>query len=289
MRSGDGPGESRSPRLVVMLPGDSVGLLDMSGRFTVFGAGGKPSRSTILPIRNVYTLLIHTWPTRVLVNGLDQTPDRIGWEFHLMDMSSSTSRNLKSFGMRKGNLPPGSRGTVSLRHTLSRIQGTNEFWAAPVASYQFSKLNNAGDLLSRVSGTPHWFRGESRWTLGGPAAPPDPRIEGVQQDGDGHLWVYGMSPSPDWRTAWEGIPVPSKGIAEIDMRNVDYEALFVSRIDIFDLRTSSLLVSAVVPNRLISILPNNMIAVSSPTDDATPRVSILKLRVEGLTRKAGKP
>jgi hypothetical protein len=209
---GAGPGEFLAPVGLVMLPGDSVLVLDVdNARATLVTPSLEIGRSIRLP-GPLSDGVATEWPARVLMTGDVRTPERPGMPLHEVNMSATTAEIARSLVSGPAELRPGPAAAVHQR--LSSLKSSGVWFFDPLR-YRVARWTSTGALTEDLERTPSWFPSPSRPTIGSPDVPPAPFVDAVEEDDTGLLWVFSRVAAPGWRSAWARLPVNLRGAREI--------------------------------------------------------------------------
>ncbi|MGH7460432.1 MAG: 6-bladed beta-propeller, partial [Longimicrobiales bacterium] len=278
-REGQGPGEFRGPTEAVLLPGDSVLIIDnVMHRASIIGPDLKHARSIRLPAGQVWRVALFDWPRLVMINAMVQTPAGVGWPLHLANMSGDELVLTKSFGENEGTLRPGR--AAELRQQLSQPD-SGRIWAADMLRYSISRWDRNGTLQSTLRLEPTWFPGTSNLYAGNRDRPPDPRIHATAVGSTGHLWVYTLVARPTWRDAWKDKPRPLPGVREspssASPTGLD---LLHTRVEAIDIRARRVLTATVSNDLVIAALAGDRVASVTETFNGILVVLIKKVALK---------
>lgn len=233
-RFGGGPGEFRLPLDVVSLPGDSVLVMDGgSGRASVFDVSLRFARQIQLPAPFLGAVLTK-WP-RAMGGARIANASAAGFPIHVFEFAGSDARVISSFGPGNGVLRHGREAFN--QQVLARLNG-REVAAATLNAYRVHIFSDDGAMKRAFLRQPAWFSDTNRMGIGGPSQPPPPSIVAIQRASDSTLWVAVRVPALNWERAWEGVP---KGVREVTSAQLDYAALFRTRLDLINVVSGRLL------------------------------------------------
>ena len=188
-RPGEGPGEYRSIKHLLMLRGDSLGVVDDSVlRLTVLNADGSVARTQRLPFR--LHRLAQLDDGTMIASGVQHTADAIGYVLHVVGTDGSS----RPLGPAQTVLP--TRPSASQRR-LARAGGT--FWAARPDRYELTEHASDGTQLRFLKRGADWF--PDRDTEGPPDPlrdPPPPFVVAVHVDEEGLIWTMLQVADADW-------------------------------------------------------------------------------------------
>ena len=259
-RMGQGPGEFSGPWGIFDAGDDTVAVIDRD-RITLVGPDLQIGRSTPSPVGEVWDGLTLSWPKNVVTNGRALEPGQSGRALHNISFESGTARSIRSF--RAVESVPFTQQFAELRTYMTPAK-KGGFWAVPAGRYEISRWSPDGRLLERIDRKPAWFAGPSGWHMGSAKAPPQPRINGVQEDANGLLWVYFSVGSPTYSRGWRA----PAGAAEVAPKDMDYDLIFITRVEVIDPVAKSLIASTTFDRTIKAVLPGNRIVFFATLKDA---------------------
>ncbi len=185
---GSGPGEFQLPLPPLIGPGDSVHVFDLHlGRVSVFDSHLGLARTATVRDRADLVREDGSYITAAQV----RTPEAFGFPVHLVTPDGSIVR---SFGADTPQYRPG------LRHLMTRKVGPgpgSTIWSAAPGRYVLYQWDpDSGTRLKRIEVASTWFEEVDRWPRS--TEPPPPVIQGIWGDDDGLIWVFLLTPGPDW-------------------------------------------------------------------------------------------
>jgi hypothetical protein len=191
-REGEGPGEYRLVRDLIVTPGDSVLILDSrNARITLLDPEYEVAATTTLPFTQVdggLRVPSGEW----VINANVLTQDRVGWPLHLLGPDGTVARSFGSLN------PVFRRDAPSLGKRSLASAGGNRIWAAHEKEYRIELWTVGGDRLRALVRDVDWFR---PWVLNGPTTPEkpwNPRLASMQVDSQGIMWVHVSFAKPNW-------------------------------------------------------------------------------------------
>jgi hypothetical protein len=268
-RRGKGPGEFLDAYDVLSAPADSVAVVDgLARRVTVFDRELRLARQSTLPFA-IRSPVVSSWPDSIVASGAYPTPESAGWPMHLMSLRNAEARVLRSFGTGAGELRPD--GGMTTWHFLSPpVDG--QLWAAWVYGYNVQHWTPAGKLLYAFERRPSWFSKPAASRLGSPEIRPDPFVSGIEQDAAGLLWVFIRVPSQRWKEAWPQVP---KGTREVPSRNIAFDKLFDTLIEVIDPNAATVVARRTIARYIVSSLPGRKAAMLAASDDRDSSISVV--------------
>lgn len=279
-KMGRGPGEFVSPAAVLALPGDSVLIIDPeASRASIVGPTFQIGRTLNLPSAQIWDAELFNWPGNVVISGLVQTPDQIGWPLHLLTMEAETALATKAFGGNGGVLRRGEG--PSLRQQIS-IPRSGAVWMVDLLRYRLTQWNDRGVLTRSLERRPEWFATPTQWyNIGTPTEPPPPKIAAIGEDAQGRVWIYAMTPRPGWKQAWGDLKIPTSGRGDIPISSLpSVETLYRTTIEVIDPKTEQLATAPITSDYLIIATLHGDIAVAYGTNsEGVPQLSILKVSI----------
>ncbi len=242
-RPGDGPGEFRMPWQLWVGSGDTVYVEDfVTARVTVLDARDKLVRTFRVPAGTKQFLPLGS--SRAIVTamlyGSNGGDERIAaLPLHLVRGDSivrSFGVPIRSFDARTAH-SPADRILVPYQGSVVAIPFTYQ--------YAIEIWDTTGTLKGRMAREPLWFKpfeqpGKSF------TDPPDPRVSGAWIEGGHFLWVVVKHAAPHWRDAVSKTMVPGEG-GRLTYSLDDANKLFMSTVDVFDLRDYTLVASTDFP------------------------------------------
>lgn len=272
-RSGRGPGEFVRVNDAVLIPGDSIVVVDGTLRkATVFGPDLSPARDINLE-HHLYPLLVLSWPASVIANGNVATPDGSGWPLHHVSLAQERVVVKRSFGPESGDLR---RGQFYALVQVLAPAATESFWTANEMKYHLYQWSLDGDLLRSMERRPSWFARPSRLALGNIESPPDPAVTALRTDDTGLLWLFARVPAPSWRRAW---PKGAAAGVELDYRQIALDKMFRTVVEVINPRTSRVVARRLLSEWVVEVLPAGRVAIYSVGEDGVPHVLIAELRL----------
>lgn len=209
-RAGEGPGEFRMLRSILVTRGDSLLLFDpILQRASMHSPDGRFVRSFRAPsgLGNP----VETGDGRFVLNEIVGQPNRIGFPFHEFSRDGMIGR---SFGSEQGDLRP--TESWRLRYFTSRAIGgrPDEFWGFRENGTYSIELWGVGERTPRrvIDRDAVWYPPFPATGVLRPSAdrPPQSKVVGFWQDDAGLLWVVLRVPDPRWRSAIVA-PAPRDG------------------------------------------------------------------------------
>jgi hypothetical protein len=276
-RLGEGPGELQYPHSATPA-GDSVVVFDGAGRGVVFGSDLAPTRTLRLGTV-VHRAAALEWPGRVLIDGAIATPDRAGLPLHLVDMSETDTRILRSMTLDRGELRPGAPPNPALSFAPPAM---GSVWGVDRLRYRLSRWDSQGvahDILLRE---PDWFPGVSSGLPGGEDSPPTPLVQAITEDSSGRLWVFSRVASPSWRDAWRTVvqehgPLPERGEVSSHILPPPH-ALYETIVEVIDPTRRAVLTRDRSDHFVVTTVDEDVVAYSE-TDQGAIILEVLRFRV----------
>ncbi len=205
-RAGEGPGEFRMLRNILVTRGDSLLLFDpMLQRASVLSPDGRFVRSFRAPsgLGNP----VETADGRFVLNEVVGQADRIGYPFHELSRQGVMGR---SFGTKQGNLRPTEHWRMRFFTTRASGSRPDEVWVFRENGSYSVELWGVGERTPRrvIDRDAPWYPPFPATGVVRPSAdrPPQSRVVGFWQDDAGLLWVVLRVPDPRWRTAIAAAP-----------------------------------------------------------------------------------
>ena len=211
-RQGEGPGEYRSIKQLLMLRGDSLGVVDdIALRLTILNADGSVARTQPLPFRPYRMAQLDDGT--MIASGLQHTPAAIGYVMHVVSTDGSAT-------------PLGPAQTVLLtRPSASRrklASAGRTFWAARPDRYELTELASDGTHLRFLKVGADWFPDRETEGPADPVRePPPPFLVAIHVDEDGFIWTMVRLADADWAPA-------------DDLLSISTESHFDSIVEVID-------------------------------------------------------
>lgn len=270
-RRGQGPGEFEILADVLIIPGDSVFVIDAARRATMFGPDLEPVRHQRTEQTLQYSAVLD-WPRTVIGFSHYASGRRGGPVFHVMMFDSVTSRVMHSFGPEWGGPDPG-----AIQSTLRAIAPSRTgIWAAPHESYRVEHWTADGSNTLVLERTPAWpprATGEVGNVQTG--TPPPNSLQAIREDEEGRLWTFIKVAAPNWR---DGLPRDAR---ETRASAYEPDALFRTLIEVIDPRTHRVVARRQLNEWVAYTLPGNRAAIYFVGRDDVPRLRIVQLTLEG--------
>jgi hypothetical protein len=191
-RRGGGPGEYETPSVVLILPGDSVLVLDRRlARLTVLSPSYEVVRTAPAPAGLMAA-------TR-LVNGdlvLSFAVANRATASRPLNQLDAAGNHLRSFGAKDAVFRP--RYPHDQVRWLAAARSGGVWSAHHLHKYVIERWSPAGEFELEVTREADWFHSYATWWLPTPDRSPAPHVMGVWEDDDGRLWVIGRVGGTDW-------------------------------------------------------------------------------------------
>ncbi len=274
-RAGRGPGEFMGAYDAFFV-GDSIVVLDGSvRRATVLSPGLTPQRYISLPVQLSSPIVI-SWPDAVMAAGNVPTPEGIGHKLHKVTFADNVGRILRSFGPGNGEV----RGPDDQNAGDHRLSESNKglFWSIASHSYDIYQWDHSGRLLRELSRRPRWFSGPSSMNYRALEEPPPPHIAALHVAADGLLWVFIRVAAPTWREAFPNVP---EGTREISTRQIAFDKLFRTTVEIIDPKTNRVVSRSTFDRYMHSVLPDGRVAIFRGREEQGEEVLIGRFELSG--------
>jgi len=270
---GDGPGEYRSPHVLVPTP-DSLIVFEYLGRVTAVDVRSEDVRTgPVLPFV-IEDAIVLSWPDRVVVSYGLGPPVGTVHSLAVFDLSGRNAELIAEF-------EPWSQRTdarVLHRRHIAKSSG-DTFWAVDYADYRITRRDVSGRILAEARRNAEWAPDGSADSRYGPSIPPPPRMQAVHQDQNSRVWVMTRAARADWETAWT-----SRGITEVH-REMPADSLprpdelFQSRIEVFSANLDTLLVSEALPLLADRFVSDGRLLRYSLTEVGFPIIELMDVRL----------
>jgi hypothetical protein len=270
-RIGQGPGEFLAPTGGFRLPGDSMLILDRTGRATVVGPDLVVGRMIRLTASIWSDVIVVKWPEVVFANGRP-SPRGVSFPLHRFSFSGSTTQPLGSFGADTGAIQPNPAAAI---RRLTGAKAGN-VWAADYGRFRLTLWTAAGEKVKVLERDPAWFPPSSDIFLGSPARPPESTTAGIREDPlTGFIWVFVNMPANTWREAW-----PAGRGREVTMRSIGWEKLYDTMVEVIDPTAARVVARGSIPGMTLAVFPDGRVAMYALEADDTPRFNILDVRLK---------
>lgn len=187
-RGGEGPGEYQSIRQLLLLRGDSLGVVDDVGlRLTVLDADGSAARTQPLPFHPFRIVQLDNGS--LVMAGLDRTAGGGGYVMHLIRPDGSVS----PFGPEGTVLR--SRPSASQRHLAA---AGKTVWAARPDRYELTEFALDGTPLRVLRRAADWFPDRDYEGTVSIAEAPSPYLVALRVDEKGRIWTMVRLADTDW-------------------------------------------------------------------------------------------
>jgi hypothetical protein len=104
-------------------------------------------------------------------------------------------------------------------------------------------------------------------------------LRGISENPDGTVWTFVNVASPDWKTAWRGIPIP-RGRGEVPATwGPPLHTQYQTMIELIDPRARRVVARATTPHVIIAALASGKAAAYSEDTSGVPFISILTVRL----------
>lgn len=267
-RRGEGPGEFQNVHDVVLLPGDSVLVMDGNFRATLVGPDLLPKRFMTIPAPLEESIAV-SWPGGVIGFSHHAAGLRGGPTLHVMSFDKPAPRIVRSFGPGWTMTESRSRESVLQRLASSRTG----MWSARHWRYQIDHWSRDFALDRRLIREPAWFPDELRGL--GPGQPPPPRLYDVVEDDEGRVWAFSAVPAPTWREAWPDRR--ADGSVETRMAAVAFEKLYRTIVEVIDPAVGRVVARAELDQVVVAALPGLLAVLHTADADGIVRLKVVRL------------
>jgi hypothetical protein len=274
-RKGSGPGEFRSANNGIAI-GDSMLVFDwQERRATMVGPDLKAAR-TIRMGSGLGAILAVSWPTVLVATGHVPESNPPNSTLHRISLEGAEVRLLGSFG------PRGTGGPMGIADVSQHLGWAREgVWSAYWNKPQFMIWDRSGVLRGSFSRRFAWYTGEGKASLGWATAPPTPTTGPIREDVEGLLWLFIHKPAPTWRDAWSARPITVGAGSEYRMRDISYDKLYRTYVEVIDPRTARVVTSHSLEGYVMEALPDRRVVLYRVDENGFPRVQIVALTLSG--------
>ena len=191
-RGGEGPGEYRSIKQLLMLRGDSLGVFDqVNARLTVLNADGSVARTQLLQINPYPHQIAQLADGTIVVAGGEQTAAATGYLMHVVRPDGSVSPSVPAETVDPYRPSAAQRRMAAAGMTV---------WAARPDKYEITEYAADGTPLGILKREVDWFPDrEVEGVVNDPARePPHPYLTTVFVDEEGFIWTMVRLADADW-------------------------------------------------------------------------------------------
>lgn len=278
-RQGAGPGEFVDASRAIVLPGDSVAILDRAAsRITVVDREFRVARTVQLPRSLLWDIAVVEWPKTVVVNGLISTPLEFGWPLHVLDLSGSEASVTRSFGDNEGEYRAG--GAASLFEHLT-VATDKRLWSTKLGQVSVRSWSAAGERETSLVMRPAWFPTPSNvYSLGSTDESPPPKMAGIREGPNGRIWIFAHIPREGWQSVWTEF---SKRLAQNSASEVALSLLpsphelYRTAVALVDVERGELIAETTNDMLFLAPLSGDRIASRIPGDNGRSTLVIFRL------------
>lgn len=191
-RGGEGPGEYRSIRQLLMLRGDSLGIFDQSNaRLTVLDADGSVARTQLLQINPYPHQIAQLADGSIVVAGGEHTAAATGYVMHVVRPDGSVSPAVPAETVDPYRPSAAQRRLAAAGMTV---------WAARPDRYEMTEYAADGTPARILKREVDWFPDrEVEGVVNDPARePPHPYLTTLHVDAEGFIWTMVRLADADW-------------------------------------------------------------------------------------------
>ena len=191
-RGGEGPGEYRSIKQLLMLRGDSLGAFDLvNARLTVLNADGTVARTQLLRINPYPHQVAQLADGSIVVAGGEHTAAATGYLMHVVRPGGSVSPSVPAETVDRFRPSAAQRRLAAAGMTV---------WAARPDRYEITEYAADGTPLRVLKREVDWFPDrEVEGVVNDPAREPSyPYLTTVHVDDVGFIWTMVRLADADW-------------------------------------------------------------------------------------------
>ena len=258
------------------IPGDSVGVIDYENRrIAVVAPDLRVTRRIAVPSR-LYEPRVLKWPSRVLFVGSISVDRSKARPIHELDLSGSTAALKTSLGTVRTDYDHNSFfGFLERTARTSSTPRNGSVWEAELGRYRLYRWSVAGAMTESLERQPSWFPREPpahyRSTV------PQPRIEHVEQDAQGLLWVFVHVAAGTFESAMRK---PQPGVPTHFATRYHPDKLYRTMIEVIDPVRSRVIARHTVAAPIAAVLPGGRAAFYAvDPEDGRPALDIVSLRL----------
>lgn len=245
-REGSGPGEYRRIWNIVVGPGDSVFVGEVTERrLTVYSPSLEVARTRTFPL--MHDDIVALPDGRMILATVDDSPLRAGLPLHLMTPEGAHG---KSFGVDNPTYDEWSRSHFWRRLAMAAGGG---FWTAPLVRYELELWTDRLERAVTLVRSAPWFPPLATPYPSGRQSDevrPVPEIRDLVQDREGLLWVIIAVADENWRQTRPAAGAPvERGLLSLAQRAPNYDTI----VEVIDPRNGQLLASIRRPESFFGV------------------------------------
>lgn len=214
---------------------------------------------------------------RALVNAEFIDPQLFASAVHQLDSGKVT----RSYATSTNSVST-HRGSALARKIA--VERTGHFIIAKKYVYEFDVVSQEGTSLLRARRTKVWPS-----PPGGVPKPLEPSdelwgvIHDITVDSDGRLWVLSWDPKPNWRDL-VSIRTGPDGAADVRQKD-DSESLYVTRLEVFDLKNGEILGTQTFQNMIWGFLGPDRAFGFNYAESREPQLAAFQLSLDDAPNK----
>lgn len=250
-RRGRGPGEFLNPAVVLVLPGDTVAVIDQANpRITWLSPQYEVVRTAPAPAWSWSAAALGGG--EIVINARLSDSERIGLPLHAFD---GVGKYRRSFGAVNPVVRPSEYTAESRWLASSRSGGV---WSAPFThEYVIEHWDGGGNRTHAVTRRVDWFPRYERFWFPTPERPPPPRVQHLFEDAGGRLWVIAWVADAEWDGALKPGPIREGQRVYTYDREAD---LYDSIIEVVEPRFGELVVARRYDDVYLRFVSDSLIA-----------------------------
>ena len=213
-----------------------------------------------------------------VVNAALQTSEGIGYALHLIDETGAAIRSFD--GLVGGFGLPGSR------RKLDRVLANTpdgRLWSAHKTQYRIDLWNpRQGTILQTLVRQAEWFQPHEVVGRSIPERPDQPRILGIELDGQGRIWVLIRVASDRWAEGFRKVGAdehPELGPYLLDDINVAYDTV----LEVIDPGSGSVVGTAIADQAFFGFLGGWTVSYHE-LEDGTPTLQLWQMQLRESTQ-----
>lgn len=191
-RPGDGPGEARFIWNLAV-HGDSLFVYHREKRISVFDLDGELGRTFAAPFALDAARLT---PSMVVINSDIRSQKRAGLPLHVVEHDSLLQSFGSTTGFFRADVP-----WASWRHLAPASR--ESVWAIRPTEYALEEWSIHGELLRELRRNASWFEPHTRRPSFHSDTAPPPRVNDIQRDANGYLWILMGVADHNWQAGLE--------------------------------------------------------------------------------------
>ncbi len=272
-RTGDGPGETREARQILVTKGDSLIVFDRGQNRITFYSPDRTVLKTSAGLPHTQRLVRLSDGTLVLNSDL-RTRSGVGMPLHLID-PGRPAHIIRSFGSDADVLY-----YAGTSHSIVRKLGTtrdDEIWAAPEYEYVLEKFSpKTGKRIKIIRREVDWFKPRNPLPATSPTVHPSIFLNAVHEDLQGWLWVLVVVPAKDWQRGLEKSDQVVDGQQQYYQR---FDVLYDTVVEVLDQESGTLVASTTFDSFGLEFMEDGLIGAWIQDEEHIPYLEVLRVEL----------